>query len=340
MQTHTLQEVRRVPGTIGYNTARRLEVKMPAGGVVKQVVAKVGQEVKHGDTLAILTSIEVGMARDELVNAEADAALAKKESDWATEIATHLDALLKELDKRPEVSDVEKIFKDQVLGVHRDKVLSAYSKLVLADRTAESTEAVAQDGVISGIIVRERRSARSGGRGVPKYQRTVEVRSPSDSFACSRRAGARRATSRCPAAEAGGPAGALCGNLQSPGDRTICELVLRAPLDGFVEERLVADGAHFVASQTLFVIANTDTLFVSAQIYEREWASLNEANITDVMVESPSVPDRKVAAKMLYVSVGLSHATHAVPLIAECPIPTDDSSPACSPGFRCRSARR
>ncbi len=103
------------------------------------------------------------------------------------------------------------------------------------------------------------------------------------------------------------------------GNDGICELALRAPVEGVIEERLVADGAHIVPSQLLYVIANTGTLRVSAQIYEREWALLNANKVTEVVVESPSVPDYQISAKVLYVSVSVSPTSHAVPLVAEIP---------------------
>jgi RND family efflux transporter MFP subunit len=96
-------------------------------------------------------------------------------------------------------------------------------------------------------------------------------------------------------------------------------LVLRSPLDGKVEDRFVSDGVQFVASQTLFALANTDTLWVSAQIYEREWAALAGGDVKELKVESPALPGYEVTAKVQFFGVGMSAETHAVPLVAELP---------------------
>ena len=69
-------------------------------------------------------------------------------------------------------------------------------------------------------------------------------------------------------------------------DKTICELVLRSPLAGVVEDRFVAEGTQFIASQNLFSVVNTETLWVSAQIYEREWAALAELQASEVQVRN------------------------------------------------------
>jgi cobalt-zinc-cadmium efflux system membrane fusion protein len=100
-------------------------------------------------------------------------------------------------------------------------------------------------------------------------------------------------------------------------DNTLCELILRSPLDGMVEDRFVSDGAQFVASQALFSLANTDTLWVSAQIYEREWSALSGNDVKEVKVESPALPGREITARVQFLSVGLSSETRAVPLVAE-----------------------
>jgi cobalt-zinc-cadmium efflux system membrane fusion protein len=108
---------------------------------------------------------------------------------------------------------------------------------------------------------------------------------------------------------------------QSTDDSTICQLVLRAPFNGTVEERLVAEGTQFAASQTLFVVANLDTLWVSAQIYENEWAELAGGNVQELQVECPALPGEKMTARVQYVGTSMSAETRAVPLVAELPNP-------------------
>jgi membrane fusion protein, heavy metal efflux system len=313
-----LQETRRVPGTIGYNKARRLEVKMPVAGVVKQILARPGQAVKGGDRLAILTSTEVGLARDAVAKAEADAELARKESEWATQIAAHLEELLAALGARPAVEDVEKTFHDKILGNHREGVFSAYSKLLLAEKTSQSTDAVSQGGAISGLVVRERRSAREVAAAaflsVSEQSRFEASQARARAQASLAHAERLVAVNRQNLAVLLGPFAKIA---PSSDDRDICELILRAPVTGLIEDRFVAEGTQIVPSQPLFAIANTDTLWVSAQIYEREWAALGESKVEELVVESPAVPGAKVPAKMLFVSVSASPVTRAVPLVAE-----------------------
>lgn len=316
-QFRELQQTRRVPATIGYNTARRLEVTMPAAGVVKELLAQPGDAVKAGDKLAILTSIDVGKARDDVGRAEAELELAQRASHWAAQVAANLDDLLTLLDDRPDVEKVEQQFKGKVLGEHRDRVVAAYSKLLLAERTAKDTDPLADEGAISGLVVRQRRSARevaaAAFASVGEQSRFDASQERTRTQAELDHAERILAVSRQQLEVLVGP----FAEISSEPDDNICEIVLRAPVDGVIEDRRVATGSRFVPSQVLFVITDTDTLWVSAQIYEREWAALNDSKITQLTVEAPAVGDRRVQARMLFLSVSVSKDTRAVPLVAE-----------------------
>jgi RND family efflux transporter MFP subunit len=316
-EVRPLQETRRVPGTIGYNKARRLEVTMPVAGVVQQVFAEPGQSVKRGDRLAQLTSIEVGVARDEVVNAEAELALAEKEGQRAVQVHEHLGELLGALNDRLDVAELEKMFDDKTLGEHRDRIITAYSKWLLAEKTVKDTESVAGEGIAS-IVVRERRSAREVAAAALESAREqsefVALEAKMRSEAKLEHAQRMLTVSRRKLSVLLGPFAEI-----APGsiNDELCELILRAPTDGLIEDRLVTVGAHVVPGQVLFAIADTSTLWVTAQIYEREWAALSERRVSEIALESPAVADRRLLAKVLYVAVSASPETRAVPLVAE-----------------------
>ncbi len=79
----------------------------------------------------------------------------------------------------------------------------------------------------------------------------------------------------------------------------------------------MTDGSRVAASQTLFALTNTDTLWVSAHIYDQEWALLNELAAKEVVVEAPAVPDHPMTARILFVSITTSAENGSVPLVAE-----------------------
>jgi len=319
---HELREIRRVPAKIGYNMAHRLELKVPAAGVVKRVLAGPGQSIHAGDELAVLTSVEVGLARDLVNKAQADVGLAEHENRWASQIADNLAALLKFLDQRPPMAQVEARFNDKLLGDHREKVTGAYSKALFAQKVSASTDSMAAKGAISERLVQERTSTREV---ADAYFHSVCEQSRFDAQHEKELRKANLEHAERVLAVNQQRLRMLLGPFteisQATDDATICELLLRAPFSGTVEERLVADGVQFTASQTLFVVANTATLWVSAQIYENEWAELSGGNVKDLRVECPALPGETMTARVQYIGTSMSAETRAVPLVAELPNP-------------------
>jgi RND family efflux transporter MFP subunit len=322
IEPQELHKVRRVPGKIGYNTARRIEIKLPVGGVVTRLLVQQGQPVKQGERLAILTSAEAGLARTEVVSAEAEVELARKENAWANDVSTNLAALEKLLADEPEMTAIEAQFDDRVLGDHRDRVLSAYSKFLAAERIWKSTESVASSGGVSGILVEERRSARDVAAAQFKSALEQSLFEASQQHtrakAALMRAAQLLAVSEQKLQLMLGPFAQIeAAATETSPDAGLCELSLRAPIDGIVEERPVVEGVHTIAAQPLFTLTNNQTLWVSAQIYDRQWGNVDAADVKELVVEAPAVPNQKVIAQVLYSGVSTNLESGAVPLVAE-----------------------
>jgi len=159
-QIRELRDLRTVPGKITYNESQYLEIKAPAGAVVKQVLVTPEQPVKKGDRLAVLSSSEIGLARDAVAQCKSDLVLAQREADRTEQIATNLAALLDLLKQHPEPAQIEKQFDDRVLGEHRQQIVSTYSKLFLAEAVTDNLGPLEDSKAVSGRVLQERRSDR------------------------------------------------------------------------------------------------------------------------------------------------------------------------------------
>jgi cobalt-zinc-cadmium efflux system membrane fusion protein len=318
LSLHDIQETRRVPGKIGYNTGKRLEVKLPVAGVLTKVFVQPGQAIQQGDQLAMLTSTEVGLARSEVVAAEAEVELAQKASAWADEITANLHSLATLLDTKPEMEEVEKQFKDLRLGDHRSQVLSAYSKLLMTQKVAASGDAVAASGALSGIVLQERRSNRevAAAQFTSALEQSLFESSQQQVRAKATLEKAERLLSvaRQKLKLLLGPYAEIVAGQH---DDSSCELIVRAPMNGIVEERPVAEGSHTAAAQLLFALTNTDTLWVSAYLYDRDWSQVRQEGLRELAVQVPAVPEYPITARVLYTAVTTAADSSAVPLVAE-----------------------
>src|SRR5262249_34147104 len=92
---------------------------------------------------------------------------------------------------------------------------------------------------------------------------------------------------------------------------------IRAPFAGTIEERRFAQAERVRTSDTLFVLADTSTLWVAADLRERDWQALALAAGQEVDVETPALPGRTLKARIRYVGRQVEAETNAIPLIAE-----------------------
>lgn len=316
-QQRDLDDVRTVPGKITYNESRHLEINALVESVVTQVLVNPGQVVKKGEPLAVLSSPEIGLARDEVAQCRANLALAQKEAARTEEIATNLAALLELLKKHPEPVVIEKTFEERLLGDHRQTVVAAYSQLFLAEAVTADTRALEEVGGISGRLAEQRQSTREVAKAA------FETACEQSTFAMSKARDQTRAAVQHAErllAVSDQRLKALGGD-DAAGEMSVgtalSELVSRAPFDGVVEERLAVTAAHVAAGQPLFVLADTDALWVSAEVPERDWNSFDNGAQKELSIRAPSLSDSETTAQVKFIQGKISPETRTLTIVGE-----------------------
>jgi cobalt-zinc-cadmium efflux system membrane fusion protein len=94
-------------------------------------------------------------------------------------------------------------------------------------------------------------------------------------------------------------------------------LVLRTPFDGLVEDIFVARGERVRAGDRLFVVADTGTLWVRAQIHERQWTMVEVEEGQQVRVNVPGSTGHDTTARIKHVGATVEAESRSVPLVAE-----------------------
>jgi len=285
--------------------------------------------VAKGEALAEVSSPEVGTARDDVRRREADRRIANEASDWAGTIAANVEDLLASLVGHPPLEEVEARFRERLLGAYREKILAPYSRLLYVEKVNASTQRLGDGGVLSGRIVEERTS-------------NLEVARASYAAACEEaRFGTRQDRDRARAALeqadrlvqvarenlrtlVGSKLDADAANVvvgdgeESPGEAAgLSTLVLRTPFDGVVEEIFMSRGERVQAGDKLFVVADTSTLWVRAQINERQWTQVELAEGQRVGVQVPGAVEHRTTARINHVGATVEEASRSVPLVAE-----------------------
>ena len=164
-----------VVGVVQVNSDRQVEVRPRAAGVVREVHALLGHDVKRGDPLVTLDSFEIGTARLNLRAKQRELSTARFEAAWKAEIAANVELLIPRLqkgidDRRAFVSDdedhtdrpvlepskpsgvmpssptnakvIEKEFAGRQLGAYRGTLLQAYAEFDIASHEEQKTKSL------------------------------------------------------------------------------------------------------------------------------------------------------------------------------------------------------
>ena len=319
----SVQSVRTVPGKIEYRSVHSVELKAPVDLVVQKVLVKPGAVVERGTKLAILTSPDIGMARADVEKAESELKIANQAFEWADEITRNLNELLKFLSDRPSLEVVEQEFDARLLGSHRQDVLPAYSKHILAEKLRTGAEQALKKGAISDQKAGQYESNSQVAR---EQYLSVSEQSRFDSRQAREKALQNQKYARRLIDVSRRKLSTLLGEYSeitsshdaSPENGSeLTRFYLLAPLAGTVEQRSAADSQRVAAGTPLFTVANTDVLEVRADIFEGVWqaVSLAEGQMLKVVVTALG-EDREFDAKVDYVGRAVDAQTRAVPLVA------------------------
>lgn len=313
----TLRPEEVVPGRVDFDATRRLAITAPVDCVVDQVLIEPGAAVKKGDRLVILQSSDVGLARDEIGKCEADLRLAKRELEYAEDILANIQALLAELKTEPDYEAVAAAFSEKRLGVHREHLLSAYSKLNLARKTMEESHELAASGAVSGRIAQQRKSELEVAAAAFDSQRETTL------FECLQdrdKAAASAARAERMLEIARSNLAALLGGLQiemPASGQNLSELIVISPIDGRIEAQAPVRYARLKAGDPLLTIADASLLWITAAVREREWHASSMKPGDEARVRIPALGNELRVAKVRFIGAEVSAETRTLPVVLE-----------------------
>jgi len=311
-----------VPGRLDYDARSRIDYDSPVDGIVSRIEVQVRQKVVRGDSLAEVSSPEVGVARDEVRKRDADREIARKAADWAATIHDNVQSLLGMLEGHPPLERVEREFAGRILGDYREKILGAYSRLLYVEKVDAGTRQLGEGGVLSGRIIEERTS-------------NLEVARASFAASCEsarfdtlqERDKARadlEQTERLLLVAKENLRNLVGGRLDDatieegpPPEDGISAIALRTPFDGIVEEVFVSRGERVQGGDRMFVVADTSRLWVRAQVHEKQWTTLQVAEGQEVRVIAPGAEEHRTKATINHIGATVDATSRSVPIVAD-----------------------
>ncbi|HHT9107962.1 MAG TPA: efflux RND transporter periplasmic adaptor subunit [Candidatus Wunengus sp. YC63] len=92
-------------------------------------------------------------------------------------------------------------------------------------------------------------------------------------------------------------------------------LTIYSPIDGFVIQKNVFKGHHFLPGDDLYMIADLSNIWVLAQIYEYELPFIKLGQ--EVRISSPYIPEKTFTGTVSYIYPGISSETRTIKIRIE-----------------------
>ncbi len=339
-------------GVIQVNADRQVGVRPRAAGIVREVHAVLGQNVKRGDLLVTLDSADVGTARLNLRARQRELATARYEAEWKSQIAANVALLIPELRRalalrRRSVPDdddhvevlspeirattdtrtIEKQFADKQLGEYRGTLLEKYAEFDMASHEEQKTKNLKLENVMGehpAVMARHTREgvqARlEGAIEKARFDAAQEKRLADQQLRLAESAvidAAQRlrilgVSEDIPSLLAHAD---LANKIALDEDVTVYPIV--APFDGTIIKKSAVPSQKADFNDVLFNLADLRSVWVTANVSESDVAKLPKIKDGVFRLTATAYPNREFSATLLSVGAMVDSQTRTVPLLAQ-----------------------
>jgi cobalt-zinc-cadmium efflux system membrane fusion protein len=307
-------------GKVALNEDRISHVFPLVEGRVEDVKVQFGQQVKQGDVLVVVQSKEVGHAKLQLFQDRQQLELAMMKDKWTQESSTNALAMLELIRGDASLEAIEAKLRDRPLGEYREKLMSAYLDLYRAKAHYDRLTPLAKDGAIPGKQIMEAEAARNAARAVLQSlveQLTHETRQTATiSAQAVKELQTRVAVDETTLLVMGFSPSELTEVNPARLGASISHYTIRAPFAGTIISKDVTLLEHVRPDSQILSIADLSTVWVTADIYERNLPQLQELAGKEIQLRSASWPGRTFAATVFYTGDIVQEASRTVALRA------------------------
>ena len=285
----------------------------------------------------MLQSPSIGEARNKVLTAQTELQLAETRLRWEQNIRDGVRDIIGAIQGKQSVEQIKSAVEGQSTGEFGGQLMTAYSKSRLASNLSKSAGSMGNTGAISGRVVQERESQQQ--QAAAELNALIEQsRYQTDQAAAGAQATVAAARRRLRIAQQElatmiGSTPTASGGLDiSPNDPDLSRLTIESPISGTIERREFSATERVSAQDELFVIADTQQLWVEADIRGRDWDSILADKGSTVRVSTPLVNCPPQEATVVFVGRQVDADSGAIPLVAS----IDNSDQIFRPGLFAR----
>lgn len=309
-----------VPAEVEFDATRVTRVTPRAAGIVREVVARIGDRVKAGDLLAVIDSPVLGEAKSRYIERKQNDILARADDQRVRTILEGEQRMLRVATAESSPEQIRQRLEGVPIGASKGRLLRAHAQLRLA-RAQAARKARLFDKKISSESDFETAQAAWAAAEADflAIREEIAFRSERDKLAAERAVKIARA-----ALEAVERKLHILGlndeQIRAIGGEPDTQLTrheLRSPASGRVVECRVSAGEAVDAPDVLFVVADNSTMWLLADVYTRDLLLLREG--VPVLFTVDGLPGVSFEGRVNWISSQVDERTRTVRVRADLP---------------------
>lgn len=310
----------RLTGMVSLNEDRLSHVYPIVEGVVDRVSTALGDVVEKDQVLTVVHSREVGQAKLEVFQARLALEIAEAQYKVQQELSENTTKLLDALRSQKEITEIQKQSQNQNMGEYRERLLNAYADYLKAQADVSRLEGIAQSGAVSGkqlLAAQARRNADLATFQARIEQIAFELQSAllvTSQAVKSARTRVAVATTSLKILGCGEDEVQVIDPMQQ--GESISHYSIRAPFHGTVIAKDVTLGEQVRRDKQLLTIADLSTVWIKADVYEKDVPLLSTLAGSDLELVSEAWPDKTFHAKVFFTGEIMDETTRTIAMRA------------------------
>ncbi len=299
-----------LPGEIGFNMDDFVHVTPRAGGVVMEVHAFSGDEVRSGQLLAVLDSPDLGEAKIGYLTAVQEHSQARADVERQRTISANTEALLILLKTDPSLESLQREAAELRIGQDKGRLISAYAKRHAAHANYDREQTLREQNLATEADLLSAQEAHNS--AIAEYLsifEEIDFRFSADLMQTEQ--GLHVAESAVSNAARRlhilGYSQELIDAIESEADTAISRYELHAPIAGRIVMKHLSVGERIAEEESAYSIADLSTVWLNVSVYAKYFQAISEGQPAMVVADG-----RKASGRISYVSSAVSEATRTI----------------------------
>lgn len=310
-----------VTGKVAINEERLAHIFPLAEGVVDEVKARLGDQVKKGDVLAIVQSREVGQAKLQLYQDRLKRDQVVAQDQWTQKVVANVQDLIGMIRSDAKLPEIEERFRGRPIGDYRNQLLTAYIGKHTHERTVDRLSPLTESGAVSGKLLIEAESqSNTASTALQSLIEQIQQDAVQEGLRSSH--AVKEIQTRVAVDEAALKIlGFRDADLQQIDPvvqgEAVSHMPIQAPFDGTIISKDAVLNERVGPDSQIFSIADLSTVWITADIYEEQLPLLQSLRGKNIRIASDVWPNREFAAQVFYTGDLVDPTSRTVTLRAK-----------------------